>query len=142
MLKRKPRSDDSQPPGDSAWGWLELADGIAAFEGSIGGFIGMLIVIALITIGVALLLPAVVLLVELILVVVLVGAGVLVRVLFRRPWLIDAEVQGPEGQDRLTWAVVGYRRSSEAVEEIADQLRRGVFTPVVRDSVVVSPNPH
>ncbi|MEA2435316.1 MAG: hypothetical protein QOG54_2773 [Actinomycetota bacterium] len=128
--------------GDSsAWGWLDLADGLGTFGGSIGAIIGVFILIALFTIGIALLLPAVVLFLELLLVIPLVIAGLLLRILFRRPWLIDAVGFAPDGDDHIVWAVVGYRRSSEAVAEIADQLRRGISIPVVPDGTLLIPKP-
>jgi hypothetical protein len=50
---------------------------------------------------------------------VLVGA-VVGRVLFRRPWTIEAIA--PTGE-RSTWAVTGWRRSAKAVRNVADRVR-------------------
>lgn len=67
--------------------------------------------------------PALALLVEL-LIVVLVAVGALVfRVLLRRPWLVVARRRASE--ERIVRRVVGFRASRRAVDDLAGQLRRG-----------------
>lgn len=64
------------------------------------------------------LVPLTVLFLEILLLLALLAGGVALRIVFRRPWLID--VSGP--QER-TYAVVGWRRSARAGDLIADHLR-------------------
>jgi hypothetical protein len=56
-------------------------------------------------------------------VVVLVVAGVLGRVLFRRPWIVQAT--GDPGTTGVTAAVVGWRSALQTRDEMADRLRTG-----------------
>jgi hypothetical protein len=76
----------------------------------------------LIALGAALfflVLPALFALGELLLIVLLAVAGVLGRVLFRRPWTVDA--LGPDGQHH-EWRVVGWHASGETRDEVARHL--------------------
>lgn len=68
-------------------------------------------------------------------VVVLVGAGmVAARLLFGRPWRVEAVTDAPP--ERVAWGVVGTRASAAAVDAVAQDLSRGVpvedLTPGVR----------
>jgi hypothetical protein len=84
--------------GDSVWASLALAF-----------FVAILVVVLLPLIGLAL---------ELILVVLLLGSGLVGRLLLRRPWSIEAQDLGGE-QRPASYAVKGWGRSGRAVEEIA-----------------------
>jgi hypothetical protein len=65
--------------------------------------------------------PALVFAVEAAVVLLLVGLGVVARVLFRRPWTVEARVAGTnEGRQ---WKVSGWRASGELRDRVADQLR-------------------
>ena len=65
--------------------------------------------------------PAVVFLVELLLVVLAIVLGAFGRVLFRRPWTVEARVKGTnQGRE---WKVVGWRASGELVEQVAERVR-------------------
>lgn len=68
-------------------------------------------------------LPLFVALAELLLLGLLVVLGVVVRLVFRRPWIVDA-VRADRGE-RLSWKVVGWRRSGEVVDAVAAQLSFG-----------------
>jgi hypothetical protein len=67
---------------------------------------------------VVVLLPLIGLALELILVVLLLGSGLVGRLLLRRPWTIEAQDLGAE-QRPASYAVKGWGRSGRAVEEIA-----------------------
>jgi hypothetical protein len=69
-----------------------------------------------------LLLPLLLLVLDVLVVVALVIAGVAGRVLFRRPWTVRAS--GPAGAE-ATAAVVGWRAALRTRDEIADKLRMG-----------------
>jgi hypothetical protein len=65
--------------------------------------------------------PAVVFAVELVLVLLVLLLGALARVLFRRPWTVEARVKGTnQGRE---WKVVGWRASGELVDSMAERLR-------------------
>jgi hypothetical protein len=70
---------------------------------------------------VALVVPAVLFLGELAVVLLLVGLGVLGRILFRRPWTVEARLAGTnEGRQ---WKVAGWRASGEQVAAVAERLQ-------------------
>jgi hypothetical protein len=91
-------------------------------------FVAILVVVLLPLIGLAL---------ELILVVLLLGSGLVGRLLLRRPWTIEAQALGAE-QRSVSYAVKGWGRSGRAVEEIAtaietsappDRITKGIKLP-------------
>jgi len=45
--------------------------------------------------------------------------------LLRGAWIVDATTTGPPPEAKA-WKVRGWRRSRDALEEVADELRRGV----------------
>ena len=65
--------------------------------------------------------PAVLFLLELLFVVVAIGLGVGARILFRRPWTVEARAVGTN--DGREWKVVGWRASGELVEAVAERIR-------------------
>jgi hypothetical protein len=58
---------------------------------------------------------------ELLIVIVVALAGVIGRVVFRRPWIVFAR----NGNTQLQWPVVGYLNSRRQLQEIAGQLALG-----------------
>lgn len=98
---------------------------------------GDLPVIGVVLLGVALVLfavgfvllvvPILVFVIEATLIVLIVGVGVAGRVLFRRPWTVEA--RRGEGGAVHEWKVVGWRASGELVGTVADRLRAGVVPP-------------
>lgn len=55
---------------------------------------------------------------ELIVLLALLGSGIVGRVALRRPWIIEAtDLDRPEGS--VAFAVKGWRRSSQAIDELA-----------------------
>ncbi|GIF20906.1 hypothetical protein Ate02nite_36360 [Paractinoplanes tereljensis] len=87
--------------------------------------VGIAIIIGMIVFGLLfwwLLLPLLLLILDVMIVVLLVIAGVVGRVLFRRPWLVEAT--GPQG-GLVTTEVVGWRAALRTRDEIADKLRLG-----------------
>jgi hypothetical protein len=63
-------------------------------------------------------LPAVVLLVDVLFLVFVAAIGAAIRVLFRRPWDVVAQTVGPPAE-RVDLPVVGWRASGEYVDEVA-----------------------
>lgn len=87
-------------------------DGLEALLAVIGV---VLVVFFLVVVGI----PLLIALGEFLVVVVLALGGVVGRVLFRRPWTIDAV--GPNGEHH-TWPIVGWGASSRARAFVADRL--------------------
>lgn len=65
--------------------------------------------------------PALIFLAELLIIVLIVGIGVVGRVLFGRPWTVEAK-QGLTAE-AYEWKVTGWRASGDLVSSVADQLR-------------------
>jgi hypothetical protein len=90
--------------------------------------LGVLAVIGIVVTAVATLavfvlfvVPAVVFVVELLLVAVAIALGAVGRIVLRRPWTVEARVRGTnEGRE---WKVVGWRASGRLVERMADRIR-------------------
>lgn len=70
--------------------------------------------------------PLLLALLDLVALVLLTVLGIAARMVFRRPWIVEAE--GPAGR-RVTWRVVGWRASGETVDAAADALVRGIPLP-------------
>jgi hypothetical protein len=88
---------------------LLLADGVEGF-GAIGAVvaIGALILVLLPLVGVAL---------ELVVLLLVLAYGLFARVVLRRPWIIDA-VDSEDAEERVAFAVKGWRDSSTALREL------------------------
>jgi len=108
---------DIPTSGGGGGGGLNLGDEIAAVV-----IIGVAFVL-----GVALfwwvLLPLLLVMLDVVIVVILLVVSIVARVLFRRPWTVEATAAG---HDQLTTHVVGWRAALRRRDEIADSLRRGL----------------
>lgn len=87
----------------------DIAEGIIVFV------VAVAVVLFLIFIGI----PFLVALGELVLIVVLAAGGVVRRVVFRRPWTLDAV---DPAETHHSWSVVGWRASGAARHFIADRI--------------------
>jgi hypothetical protein len=68
--------------------------------------------------------------VELIIVGVLLAAGLVGRVVLRRPWVIEAtSVDSATSGRQLEWRVSGWRKSSELIDKVASDLAAGREPP-------------
>ena len=89
------------------------------------GLTGAAVVLGALAVLVVLLLfgiPLVLAIVDLVVVVVVVVGGALARLLFRRPWTVEA---CSDGGDRVVRHAVGWRGSGEAVDELATEITHG-----------------
>ena len=83
----------------------------------------VIILIAIIVIlGWMFLVPAMILLVDLLFILVVAGFGVAARVLFKRPWKVVAESDDSPAE-RFEIPVVGYRAAGAKVDEIVYQIQ-------------------
>ena len=96
----------------------DFADPSGAIDAADGLLVAVAIVVAAL-VFVFLGLPALIALGELLLLLLLALGGVVARVLFRRPWTVDA--LGPDGEHH-EWRIVGWRASGEARDEVARHL--------------------
>ena len=68
--------------------------------------------------------------VELIILGALLAAGVIGRVLFRQPWVIEARSNDPLTPGRrLEWHVIGWRKSQSLIQKVTSDLAAGREPP-------------
>jgi hypothetical protein len=103
-----------------------LVDGL---EGLAIALTVLAVVLVVVLVGIPLLLA----LLDIVLILLLTALGIGARVVFRRPWIVEAV--GPD-EVRRTWRVVGWRASREAVDDIADALAHGQPPPPADREVV------
>lgn len=103
----------------------DLSDGLDAADGCLAVddlvvVLGLVVVVLLVVFFV---IPLLVALVDILLLLVLAGLGIVGRVVFRRPWVVEARSTGGVV---LRWRVVGWRASREFRERAAESLGAGV----------------
>jgi hypothetical protein len=89
----------------------------------ISGVLTAVAIVALVVLAVTFVFPAVILLIEVVLLALIAGVGLAARILFRRPWTVEAMNTGTG--ELHVWNVVGWRSSSGLVDRVADALTRG-----------------
>lgn len=103
----------------------DLGDGLDAAEGCLA--LDDLIVVAglvvVVVLAVFFVIPLMVALVDVLLLLVVAGLGIVGRVVFRRPWVVEARSTGGVV---LRWRVVGWRASREFRGQAAESLDAGV----------------
>jgi hypothetical protein len=92
------------------------------FEAFAEGIVAVLVVIAVVVFLVFVGLPALFALLDLVVVLLLAVVGVVARVLFRRPWTIEAT---PSAGRPLQWRVTGWRASEAHRVQIERHLANG-----------------
>lgn len=85
-----------------------------------------LLVVVLVLVALVVVLPLVFVVVDLAILVVLALVGLVAKMVFRRPWVVEAVTDRGK---RHEWRVVGWRRSGERCQEIAQSLEAGVIPP-------------
>jgi len=110
--------------GDGSWGDVGFDD-----LGIFGVIILALIAVVVVAFLALILLNVVAIALELLIVVVLLIAGVIGRVVFRRPWTVFAK----SGADVHSTPVVGWRASGRAIEDVAGRIASGQLQPPPRD---------
>lgn len=125
------RRERKKDRGDTRWyDWLDIGEAFVWFDEGLGPFVTAILLAVLLVIAVLFILPVFVFVIELLIVGLVVLVAIGLRVLFRRPWLVDAfDVEQPSRH--FTWKVVGIGASKRAVDDVAEQLRHGVEVPQV-----------
>jgi len=99
--------------------WLDLAGGCMPDDIPVlGAIVAIIIVLTLIWFAV---LPVAVFALDLLFVLILAAAGVATRVLFRRPWIVEASTEG----EVRRWPVVGLGSSRAMVGEVVWAIEHG-----------------
>lgn len=102
--------------GDSPWASIALAV-----------FLVLLVIVLLPVLGIAF---------ELVLVLLLLGSGLVGRVVLRRPWTVEAE--SLDGSERsASYAVKGWRRSGRAAIEVAKAIEVGGPPERIAEGVLI-----
>lgn len=83
-------------------------------------------------------LPALALAFDIALILLVAAAGVVARVLFRRPWVVEAHEEGRVGE-RREWLVIGWRASGRVIEEVAVALESGLPLETISPTAAVGP---
>ncbi len=88
---------------------------------------GVAIVVLILLLALA---PLVAGLLELLVLLVVAVGAVVTKVVFRRPWVVEAEaLDGPRAGRLLAWRIVGWRASGQQVVDVARRLEAGVDLP-------------
>ena len=90
------------------------------------GLLAGLAIIAAILLAVFVVIPLLVAVVDLLIVILLFVLGALARIVFRRPWTIEAR---PDNGVVHEWRVVGWRASDEFRRDVATRLASGQQLP-------------
>lgn len=132
------RKTGEEQAGDSGWlNLLDFADPLLWFDEGPGGFIVVLGLIVASVVAVLFVLPFFLFIVEVLLVVLVAAGGIVFRIVFRRPWLVEAYPVEGQYMKHLVWKVRGVRRSDVVVDQIVDQIRAGIPVPSAPDATLV-----
>jgi hypothetical protein len=113
----------SRRKGDTLLDWLSLPD-VTWFDDLIGTVVAVVGFVLLAVILFTIVFPLIALTLELVLFVVLFTAGLIGRLLFGRPWRIEARTIGVPHKTREVYAK-GLRGSREAIDELATAIASG-----------------
>jgi len=110
--KRRPRQNPSR--------W---SDGFEFLEE--GGVIILLVLVAVLFAW-FFVFPVLVFVLDLLLLLLIAVVAIVARVLFRRPWVVEATSAVDGAREQLSWPVVGWQQSLERVDHVAARLQRGL----------------
>jgi hypothetical protein len=122
-IRFRRRRDDGGVDGLPDLGDLGAADEAA------GAIVLVLGLVVLAVLAVVFVWPLLALAVELLIALILVLAGLVARIVLRRPWIVEASTPG--GASRLRYRVRGYRAMRRVCAELADRLAAGDREPTV-----------
>lgn len=110
--RRRPRSEDLDKIDISPFDVID-----DSLTGIVLAFAAVVVIALLVALGAFVVLPVLGIALELIVVIVLLGYGITARVLFRRPWVIEAKNLDNPLRTR-EFKVVGWQRSREAIPAV------------------------
>lgn len=97
--------------------------------GDVGAIGALLLVLGVVLLLIFVVVPLLALAVQVIVLLLALIVGVLLRVLFRRPWTVVARRTGVKGAGEHAWQVKGWRGSGDVVDAAAERLARGEALP-------------
>lgn len=105
-------------------------DGCSAIDG-LEALAIVVVVIVVVLLAIFFVLPVLVAIVDILILLLLALLALIARVVFRRPWLVEAHRLdvGDDEVELRRWAVVGWRASGERVDEIVQRLEAGLAIP-------------
>jgi hypothetical protein len=109
--------------GDTVLDWLSLPD-VTWLDDLLGAIVGVFTLVLLVVVLATIVFPLIALTLELVLFVVLFTAGLIGRLVFGRPWRIEAKTIGVPHKTREVYAK-GLRGSREAIDELATEIASG-----------------
>jgi membrane protein implicated in regulation of membrane protease activity len=116
------RRDRKRAERDGPSHWWDVLDLPGDVDGLVILLVAIPVIIVLALFGVLFLLA----LVDLALLLLLFTGGVVARIVFRRPWTVEARADDGEVRERQ---VVGWRRAGEAVDDLAAEVSRASSRP-------------
>ncbi len=131
FVRRATRIRDWDGAGDLAGSFADGGDGIAGCLIGIGIVVGVLLLLVVV-------IPFLLAFVEVLVLVLLALLAVGARILFRRPWTVEAVADDGE---LLTWRIVGLRASGEQARKVAWALRAGPPPPGLERGRAPDPDP-
>ena len=115
--RRKRKQDDAEDRAS----WLDAADFLSVGDGFVAGIVVALVVAAVLALLVFAILPLLGLAFELALLIGVFTTGLFGRIVLGHPWTVEA-VSLDRSQQRLRFAVRGWRRSRGAIEMLAETI--------------------
>jgi len=115
------RSRSPRPEGERESAWWEFLDIPDVGGDSLTVWLIVIGVLLAVVLAWVFVFPVLFFLLDLLVLVVIAVVAFALRVLFRRPWI----VQATSGDETLTWPVVGWRASQQRVDEVAARIQRG-----------------
>lgn len=122
--------------------WLDFAPvDFGGIDDFLGGIVVAIVAAAIIALFVFVILPLLGIALEFALLIVLLASGVFGRVFLRRPWTIEAVRRDASG-DSVTFAVVGWRRSRRAIDDLKTAIAQTGVPARLPEAVPLSPPTH
>ena len=102
------------------------AGDVLRLQGPVVGFDieGWLAALAVVVLVIFVVVPLLLFGIELIVAGIVIAVGILSHLLLRRPWLVVARIEEP-GARPMAWAVCGWRRSGQVIDDVAGALQAG-----------------
>ncbi len=124
-IRRGDARDGSGGDGGDGDGFLDTMGEFFGIDDAGAGILVGFAVLAASALLFVVVFPVIALTLELIILLALFLAGIVGRVVFRRPWHVLARTDGA----RHRWPVRGWRACGERVDAVADALARGSLPP-------------
>ncbi|HVM40867.1 MAG TPA: hypothetical protein VM618_08845 [Acidimicrobiia bacterium] len=130
--KRADEHDDESRADEKDRSWLlDVLDPTVFFDDLPGGILAVIVIAAALVLFAFVVWPLLLVLFDVVVIVLLTLAGVVGRIVLRRPWIVEAE--GSNGE-RHEYRVVGWRDSQRLVTDLAFALETGRPLPAASAS--------